>query len=65
MVEKLLPPQTSGGILDEEASESFEAKVRYLASSLIITIPIKVARELELKLGDKVQIKIQKTENRY
>ena len=65
MVEKLLPSQTSGGILDEEASESFEAKVRYLASSLIITIPIKVARELELKLGDKVQIKIQKTENRY
>lgn len=45
----------------ERYSESFEANVRYLASSLIVTIPVKVTRELGIKLGDKVLIHIQKS----
>lgn len=44
----------------EAYSRSFEAKVRYLASSLIVTIPARVARELGLKLGDRVQIQVRK-----
>lgn len=43
-------------------SEKFEAKVRYLASSLIVTIPVNVARELGIKLGDKVLIQVRKKE---
>jgi len=40
--------------------ESFEARVRYLSSSLIVTIPVKVARELGLRLGDRVHVRVQK-----
>lgn len=46
---------------NERYSESFEANVRYLASSLIVTIPVKVTRELGIKLGDRVLINIQKS----
>ena len=41
----------------------FEARLRYLASSLIVTIPAKIAKELELKLGETVTIKLQKNNN--
>jgi len=43
---------------------NFEARVRYLSSSLIVTIPVKVARELGIKLGDRVVIQVQKKEPR-
>ena len=39
---------------------SFNARVRYLTTSLIITIPAKCARELDLKIGDTVKIKLEK-----
>ena len=39
---------------------SFNARVRYLTTSLIITIPAKYARELDLKIGDTVKIKLEK-----
>ena len=45
-------------------ARNFEAKVRYLSSSLIVTIPVKVARELGIKLGDRVVIQVQKKEPR-
>lgn len=38
----------------------FEARVRYVASSQIITIPVRVSRELELKIGDIVKISLEK-----
>jgi len=41
-------------------SRRFEAKARYLASSLIVTIPVKVARELGIKLGDRVIVDIRR-----
>ena len=41
----------------------FDARLRYLASSLIVTIPAKIAKELELKLGETVTIKLQKNNN--
>jgi hypothetical protein len=61
MVEKVEDPS----IVNEsdsypEVVKDFEAKVRYLASSLIITIPVRVARDMELRLGDRVTIKILK-----
>lgn len=43
-------------------SGNFEARVRYLSSSLIVTIPVKVARELGIKLGDRVMIQVRKKE---
>lgn len=42
-------------------SLTFEAKIRYLAASKIVTIPIEVTRELGLKLGDGVKVRLQKT----
>ena len=44
----------------ESNNADFDAKIRYLASSLIVTIPRKIATELELKLGETVTIKLQK-----
>jgi len=38
----------------------FEGRVRYLASSLIVTIPVRVARELGLELGDKVIVNLRR-----
>lgn len=38
----------------------FDARIRYLSSSLIVTIPAKVARGLKLELGETVTIKVQK-----
>ena len=46
----------------ERYSENFEATARYLASSLIVTIPVKVVRELGIKLGDRVIIQVRKKE---
>ncbi len=40
----------------------FEAKVRYLASSLIVTIPAKVAREMGIRLGDRIIVRVRKKE---
>ena len=40
----------------------FEAKVRYLASSLIITIPARVAREMGIRLGDRILVRVRKKE---
>ena len=49
-------------VQEETDSRNFEARVRYLASSLIVTIPVKVARELHIKLGDSVLIQVRKNE---
>jgi len=46
----------------EAYSKSFEARVRYMASSQIVTIPVKIVRELGLELGDRVIIRIMKKE---
>lgn len=48
--------------LGERHVVNFEATARYLASSLIVTIPVRVARELGIKLGDRIVIQIQKKE---
>jgi len=45
---------------EETSIGYFETRTRYLASSLILTIPVKLARELGIKLGDQVCIQIQK-----
>lgn len=63
MVEEVNSPRLSKLIEGQHEGiyvENFEAKVRYLSSSLIVTIPVKVARELELKLGDRVIIQVMK-----
>ena len=63
MVEEVSSPRLSKLIEGEHEGiyvGNFEARVRYLSSSLIVTIPVKVARELELKLGDRVIIKVRK-----
>ena len=52
------------GLGDSPEGMDFEAKVRYLASSLIVTIPVRVARELNLELGDKVQVKLAKLDSK-
>ena len=44
----------------ETYSKSFEARVRYSASSQIVTIPVKIVRELRLELGDRVIIRVLK-----
>ena len=65
MVEKVSRQHPWKGIEDvqeETNSRNFETKVRYLASSLIVTIPVKVARELGIKLGDSVLIQVRKNE---
>lgn len=46
----------------ETYTRNFEGRVRYLSSSLIVTIPVKVARELGIKLGDRVIIQVRKKE---
>ena len=65
MVEEVVPLRLSS-LIEREQGEAyignFEARVRYLASSLIVTIPVKVARELGIKLGDRIVIQIQKKE---
>jgi len=40
----------------------FEARVRYLASSLIVTIPARVVRALGLRLGDRVVVRVKTAE---
>jgi len=41
----------------------FDATVRYIGASNIITLPIKIVRDLDIKIGDKISVKIQKKEN--
>lgn len=48
---------------NEQYEKTFEGKVRCLASSSIITIPVNITRELELKLGETVIIKIKKSDD--
>ena len=63
MVEEAAATRLSRLMEREEAEahvESFEARVHYLSSSLIVTIPVKVARELGLRLGDRVHVRVQK-----
>lgn len=65
MVEEVSRQHQWKGIEDvqgETNSRNFETRVRYMASSLIVTIPVKVARELGIKLGDSVLIQVQKKE---
>lgn len=45
---------------EESFNATFEARLRYLASSIIVTIPVRVVREHGLNLGDKVMIGIRK-----
>lgn len=63
MVEEVNSPRLSKLIEGQQEGTyfgNFEARVRYLSSSLIVTIPVKVARELALKLGDRVIIQVRK-----
>jgi len=47
----------------ESYGATFEAKLRYVASSMIVTIPVKVVRELRLSLGDMVIIRLDEKDN--
>ncbi len=59
---KLLPPPTQREERRPRGTGiEFKAKVRYLASSQIITIPAKISRELGLRLGDIIHVEIKKT----
>jgi len=63
VVEEVVSPRLSRLIERGEAEANvgnFEGRVRYLSSSLIVTIPVKVARELGITLGDRVQVQIRK-----
>jgi len=40
----------------------FSAQVRYLGSSLVITIPRDIVRKYDLKLGDPLTVTIKKDE---
>ena len=40
----------------------FSAQVRYLGSSLVITIPRDIVRKYDLKLGDPLTVTIKKNE---
>ncbi len=53
-----IPPKPS----PSTSSMDFEAKVRYLASSLIVTIPARVAREMGIRLGDRIIVRVMKKE---
>ncbi len=53
-------PRYTKNEMEETPIGYFETRTRYLASSLIVTIPVKLARELGIKLGDEVSIQIQK-----
>ena len=48
-------------ITNDEKTE-FSAQVRYLGSSLVITIPRDVVRKYDLKLGDPLTVTIKKNE---
>ena len=39
----------------------FKAMVRYIAADEVVTIPRKVSRELGIRLGDMVKIRLRKT----
>lgn len=65
MVEKIDSIRLLKQVAEEHGERhvgNFEARVRYLSSSLIVTIPVKVARELGIKLGDRVVIQVRKKE---
>ena len=50
----------------KEVDEStFEIGVRYMGSSLIVTVPMRVKRKLGLKPGDRVVINIRKKMEAY
>jgi len=59
---KLLPPHKGEQIRVKVAIREriFKAKIRYLASSHIITIPARVCRDLGLRLGDMVIVEIKR-----
>jgi len=40
----------------------FSAQVRYLGSSLVLTIPRDIVRKYDLKLGDNLTVTIKKNE---
>ena len=45
---------------EEVYERNFEARVRYTGTSLIITVPMRVRREIGLKPGDRVIINVRK-----
>lgn len=49
---------------NDRVSKMFEGKVRYQCASSIITIPINIVRELNLKLGETVIVNVIKKNNR-
>ena len=65
MVEEVVPfrlPNLNVMEQGEIRVGNFEAKARYAATCLIVTIPTKVARDLGIKLGDTVIIQVRKKE---
>lgn len=46
---------------NERAENTFKARVRYLGASLIVTIPMRVRRELKLKHGDIISVHVSLT----
>jgi len=43
---------------NEKEENTFKARVRYMGASLIITIPMRVRRELKLKHGDIISVHV-------
>ena len=63
MVDEVESPRLLKRVSEEERQvRYFEARARYLSTSLIVTIPTKIVRELDIKLGDRVSVQVQKKE---
>ena len=63
MVEEISFRQLSETIEYEDGkkcSKNFETNIRYSGTATIVTIPVKIVRELGLELGDRVIIQIRK-----
>ena len=50
---------------DNEQKMEYVAQLRYIGSSLVVTIPKDIVRKLDLTLGENVTITIKKKENRF
>jgi len=50
---------------DDTQKMEYAAQLRYLGSSLVVTIPKEIVRKLDLNLGENVIITIKKKDNRF
>ena len=50
---------------DDTQKMEYAAQLRYIGSSLVVTIPKEIVRKLDLNLGENVIITIKKKDNRF